>query len=246
MKQLPVTPTPHIEAKDSSNIAKVVLMPGDPLRAQYIANTFLQDIVQFNSVRGMLGYTGTYKGERVSVMGSGMGMPSIGIYSYELFSFYQVDTILRVGSCGAMSQKLNLMDIVIVDKSYSKSTYAQEAFGYNDKYMVGAENINQQLLSVACDLEKSVTFGNVESGDAFYQSKRKSFEKEVVEQGILAGEMESFALFANAKYLEKQAGCLLTVSDSIVKGSAISSKERQNSFFDMMEIALEASLKINK
>ncbi len=242
MKKTNQIPTPHIEAGDCSNIAKTVLMPGDPLRAKFIADTFFENVVQFNQVRGMLGFTGEYKGKKISVMGSGMGMPSIGIYSYELFNFYQVDTILRVGSCGAMSPDINLMDIILVDKSFSQSTYAKVAFGYDSEYMVGADQLNQHILHTAKTLGKKVVFGNIESGDAFYRPNQDVFNSEVKEQKILAGEMESFALFANAKYLGKNAGCLLTVSDSIVKGTGISSERRQNSFIEMMEIALETCI----
>ncbi len=246
MNQLKNIPTPHIEAKSTSDIAEVVLMPGDPLRAKYIADTFLENVVQFNGVRGMLGYTGTYKNKRISVMGSGMGMPSMGIYSYELYNYYGVETILRVGSCGAMTTELNLMDIIIVNNSYSKSTFAKEAFDFEDGYMSGTESLNEILLETANKLGKKVIFGNIESGDAFYQSKQNTCEQNRLDEGILAGEMESFALFTNAKYLKKKAGCLLTVSDSIVNGTGISSDQRQNAFFDMMEIALESILKFSK
>ena len=142
-------PTPHIEVKDASKIAKTVLMPGDPLRAKYIADTFLENVEQFNGVRGMLGFTGTYKGRRISVMGSGMGMPSIGIYSYELFKFYNVESIIRVGSCGAYTRDLNLYDLILVDSSYSISTFAYAQNGCKDSILYPSPVLTKRIESIA-------------------------------------------------------------------------------------------------
>lgn len=244
MEQLTSIPTPHIEAKDNSNIEKVVLMPGDPLRAKYIADTFLTDVVQFNQVRGMLGFTGTYKGKRVSVMGSGMGMPSIGIYSYELFEFYGVEAIIRVGSCGAMDPTLELMDIIIVNEASSDSSFAKVAHDIDETSLKGDKELHDLLVEKATTLGHKFVDGKIRSGDAFYSTRKGKMEKEVADLGVIAGEMESFALFANAQVLGKKGACILTVSDSIVNKTAISSKDRQLAFAGMMEIALETAISL--
>lgn len=244
MEQLTSIPTPHIEAKDNKNIEKVVLMPGDPLRAKFIADTFLTDVVQFNQVRGMLGFTGTYKGKRVSVMGSGMGMPSIGIYSYELFNFYGVEAIIRVGSCGAMDPTLELMDIIIVDESASESSFAKVGHGIDDKVLKGDKELHDLMVEKATELGHKFVDGRIVSGDVFYSTVRGNADREVEQMDVIAGEMESFALFANAIVSKKKAACILTVSDSIVNRTAISSKDRQLAFKSMMEIALETAISL--
>lgn len=246
MDQLTNIPTPHIEAKDNSNIEKVVLMPGDPLRAKYIADTFLSDVVQFNQVRGMLGFTGTYKGTRVSVMGSGMGMPSIGIYSYELYNFYGVETIIRVGSCGAMDPNLELMDIIVVKEAASESSFAKVGHGIDDKVLSGNKEVHDLMIEKADELGIKCVDGRIVSGDVFYSSVRGQAKREQEELDIIAGEMESFALFTNAIVSNKKAACILTVSDSIVNHTAISSEDRQLAFKSMMEIALETAIELNK
>ena len=164
-------PTPHIEAASKDEIAKVVLMPGDPLRARKIAETYLKDAVLFNQVRGMLGYTGNYKGKRISVMGSGMGFGSIGIYSYELFNFYDVNTIIRIGSCGAARPDLNLMDIILTDLAFSTEPFAKDAHGIEDKLIKGSQRVSEIIKKVAA--EKKIKFfeGNVASGSVFYSTK---------------------------------------------------------------------------
>ena len=244
MDQLTTIPTPHIEAKDNKNIEKVVLMPGDPLRAKYIADTFLTDVIQFNQVRGMLGFTGTYKGKRVSVMGSGMGMPSIGIYSYELYNFYGVETIIRVGSCGAMDPSLELMDIIIVKEAASESSFAKVGHGIDDKILKGDKEVHDLLVEKAKEQGHRFVDGKIISGDVFYSTRQGNMAREVEEMGVLAGEMESFALFTNAIVSGKKAACILTVSDSIVNHTAISSKNRQLAFAAMMEIALETAISL--
>ena len=232
--------TPHIEAK-KSDIAKTVLMPGDPLRAKFIADTFLDNVVQFNNVRGMLGFTGTYKGRKISVMGSGMGMPSIGIYSYELFKFYDIENIVRIGSCGAYTADLDLYDVLLVDQAWSESSYAstQEGLTERTEYTYPNKDLNKKIMNIANDLDIHVTQGCIHSSDVFY---RQNFEEYIAinkEKGAIAVEMESFALFHNAKVLGKKAACLLTVSDNLVTKEETSSDERQNAFTKMMEIALE-------
>ena len=232
-------PTPHIEATSKDEIAKVVLMPGDPLRAKKIADTYLQDVKQFNQVRGMLGFTGTYKGKRVSVMGSGMGLGSIGIYSYELFKFYDVDTIIRIGSCGAQIPDLNVMEIVLADKAYSTETFAKTAHGYEENFMEGSPRFSDTVKKVAADLKLKVREGNIASGNVFYATKERDNEIQK-DNKVIAVEMEAFALFANARALNKEAGCLLTVSDNHFKENQIlSAEDRQNAFNDMMVLALD-------
>lgn len=234
--------TPHNSAK-LGDIAKTVLMPGDPLRAKFIADTFLEDVKQFNNVRGMMGFTGTYKGVPVSVMGSGMGMPSIGIYSYELFNFYGVENIIRVGSAGAFVPELELFDVVLTEAAYSKSTYAECAFGYKEDLQYPSKELNRALEKSADDLGKKVHKGIIHSSDNFYSDPRVMAASKV-DYKLLCAEMESFALFANARYLGKNAACVLTISDSIVKKTETTAEERQTAFTDMMEIALNAAIKL--
>lgn len=230
--------TPHNQAL-VGDIAKTVLMPGDPLRAKFIAEKFLDNVKQFNGVRGMLGFTGTYKGVPVSVMGSGMGMPSIGIYSYELFNFYGVENIIRVGSAGGFKPELKLFDVVLTEHAYSKSTYAREAFGYTEEIQNPSPVLNAAIEKAAAELGKTLVKGYIHSSDNFYQDF--SIKRDPVPYDLLCAEMESFALFANARYLGKNAACLLTISDSIVLKQETTAEERQTAFIDMMEIALNAA-----
>ena len=232
-------PTPHIETKEKGIIADTVLMPGDPLRAKFIAETYLEDAKQFNNVRGMMGFTGTYKGKKISVMGSGMGMASIGIYSYELFAFYDVKRIVRIGSCGAYTKDLNLYDVVLVDEAWSESSYAETQSGNKDDTMKATPALNEKIVGIADELGTPIHRGCIHSSDVFYRENFKVFEEIRDNHGCMAVEMESFALFANANVLGKEATCLLTVSDSLVSGEATSSEERQLAFTKMMEIALE-------
>ena len=237
-------PTPHIEATSKDEIAKVVLMPGDPLRAKKIAESYLEDVVQFNQVRGMLGFTGKYKGKRVSVMGSGMGFGSMGIYSYELFKFYDVDTIIRIGSCGTGKKELNVMDIILADSATSTETFAKEAHGMDDDLFAGSEKVNQLIKQVAEEKGTKVHTGIIGSGNVFYSSIERDWTRER-KYDIIAGEMEAFSLFANAIALGKQGACLLTVSDSHVKKEQnLSSEARQNAFNEMMVLALESAIRI--
>lgn len=232
-------PTAHIEVKEKGIIADTVLMPGDPLRAKFIAETFLENPVQFNNVRGMLGFTGTYKGRKISVMGSGMGMASIGIYSYELYAFYDVQRIIRIGSCGAYVDELKLYDVLLVDEAWSESSFAKVQGGNEDTTIKADPNLNNKIASAASSLDIPIHRGCIHSSDVFYRENFKDFEAIREAHGCLAVEMESFALFANAKVLGKEASCLLTVSDSLVSGAATTSEERQLAFTKMMEIALE-------
>ena len=230
--------TPHNEA-NKEDIAKTVLMPGDPLRAKFIAETYLEDYKLVNTVRNCYAYTGYYKGKRVTVMASGMGMPSIGIYSYELFKFYDVDTIIRVGSSGAYTDKLNLYDVVLVDGAYSESTFAKTQNGEERNILHGNEEVNNHIKEVAANLNIPIHFTNIHSSDIFYK-ENDNFPELYEKYGCVAVEMESFALFHNANVLGKKAACLLTISDNLVTHAETTSEERQNSFKQMIELALES------
>lgn len=233
-------PTAHIESK-KEQIAKNVLMPGDPLRAKMIAEKFLDSYEEVNSVRGMLAYTGYYKHKRVTVFASGMGMPSMGIYSYELFKEYDVDNIIRIGTCGAYTSDLKLYDVIVVDRSYSKSTYAEVQSGNLNHVLEGSYELNQKIETSANNLGYKVHRGNIYSSDVFY-NETDDFNDLRDIYGCLGVEMESFALFHNAKHLGKKAACILTVSDNLVTKEETTSKERQNAFVNMVEIALESIL----
>ncbi len=233
--------TPHIEAEKGA-IAKTVLMPGDPLRAKYIAETYLEDVVKFNNIRNMFGYTGTYKGKRISVMGSGMGMPSVGIYSYELFKFYDVENIIRIGSSGSYSEKLKIYDVILVEKSWSESSYANVQGGTTDvDTTYPSAELNKELQDAANKLKIDLTTCPIHSSDVFYREDFEAFKQIRDEHGCLAVEMESFALFHNAKVTGKNAACLLTVSDSLITNEVTTAEERQFAFTKMMDIALEAA-----
>ncbi len=233
-------PTPHIEA-EKKEIAKVVLMPGDPLRAKFIAETYLEDVTCFNHVRNMLGYTGTYKGKKISVMGSGMGMPSIGIYSYELFSQYDVDVIIRVGSAGSYAIQAKVYDVILVSEAYSESNFAKVQNGYDKQYTYPSTSLNNKIKEVAKQRNIPLQEGCIHSSDVFYQEDKSPYHEKLHQTyGCIGVEMESFALFHNAKVLNKKAACLLTISDSFVEKQATSAKERETSFTVMMELALES------
>ena len=232
--------TAHNEAK-INEIAKTILMPGDPLRAKYIAETYLKDIKLVNQVRGMLAYTGTYKGKLLTIMASGMGMPSIGIYSYELFKFYNVDNIIRIGSAGSYVKELNVKDLVIVDNAYSDSSFAYVQNGFLLNHIESDRSINEVIKKTANEHNINIKMENIYSSDVFYHDKDVDFAKKY---DLKAVEMESFALFHNAKILNKKAACLLTISDSFVTKEEMTSEERQNSLNDMIILALESAIKL--
>lgn len=233
--------TPHIEAQ-KGDIAKVVLMPGDPLRAKFIAETFLTDVKKFNTVRNMFGYTGLYKGKEVSVMGSGMGMPSIGIYSYELYTEYDVESIIRIGSAGSYSERANVYDVVLAESAYSESSFAKVAFNYEEDVLKPSAALNERLLGSAEKLGIDVITGRIHSSDVFYRDSGTNWEELRDNHDVLCVEMESFALFANAKKLDKKAACILTISDSFVTQEVTSAEERQTAFTKMMKIALDTAI----
>ncbi len=228
--------TPHINALEM-DIAKTVIMPGDPLRAKYIAETYLTDYKLVSSVRNMYAYTGFYKNKRVTVMGSGMGIPSMGIYSYELYKFYNVENIIRVGTAGAYTADLNLYDILLVKSSYSKSSYAKVQANIDDHILYSNESLNEKIRKTALDMQIDLKECQVCSSEAFYNETEKP--EEMLANNCLACEMESFALFENARYLNKKAACLLTISDNIVTKEATSSQEREKNLNKMIELALE-------
>ncbi|MGE7672653.1 purine-nucleoside phosphorylase [Lysinibacillus sp. NPDC094403] len=234
--------TPHNTAK-VGEIAKTVLMPGDPLRARYIAETYLENITQFNSVRNMYGYTGTYKGKQISVMGSGMGMASMGIYSYELYKFYDVENIIRVGSAGAYTDKLNIHDIVLADSAWSESTFAKVQAGVESDIQYPSELLTQKIEEAANRINIPLVKGKVHSSDVFYhESHVPNYVDFYNDHNCICTEMESFALFHNARILEKNAACLITIGENLVTKEEISAEAKQTTFNNMMQIALEACL----
>lgn len=229
--------TPHNEAKEGQ-IAKTVLMPGDPLRAKFIAETYLENPVCFNHVRNMLGYTGTYKGKEVSVMGGGMGMPSMGIYSYELFQFYGVENIIRIGSAGGYADDLELGDLVIGLGASTNSNYAHQYQLPGTFAPIADYGLVCKAVEAAEKLNVPVKVGNVLSSDTFYDDNKNASES-WKKMGVLAVEMEAAALYMNAARLGKKALCILSISDHVFKGTALSAEERQVGFHNMMEVALE-------
>ena len=234
--------TPH-NAAAKGEIAATVLMPGDPLRAKYIAETYLENPREFNTVRNMLGYTGTYRGREVSVMGSGMGMPSIGIYSYELYTEYGVENIIRVGSAGAYHADLQVLDLVLADSTWSESTYAKVQGNETSDVLYPDVVLNETIIQTADRLNLPLKTCRIHSSDVFYRGDTGENYRTIYEKhGCKCVEMESFALFHNAKVLGKRAACLLTISDSFVSETALSAKERETSFNAMMKLALETAI----
>ena len=232
--------TPHNEAR-KEQIAKTVIMPGDPLRAKYIAENFLENTQLVNSVRGMFAYTGIYNGKKVTVMASGMGIPSMGIYSYELYKFYDVENIIRIGTTGAYSSELNLLDVILVENSYSKSQYAKILNGNNNELIPASEDLNKKIKFEAEKENINLHTGNILCSEVFYCDD-KNFEQPE-KYNCLGVEMESFALFANATALNKKAACILTVSDLVgrTEKKELSPEERQNSLNEMIKLALDCT-----
>ena len=231
-------PTPHNNAK-VGDIAETVLLPGDPLRAKYIAETFLENPVQYNTVRGMYGYTGTYKGKRISVQGTGMGIPSIGIYSYELIHFYGVKNLIRIGSAGAIQENLKLHDIVIGMASCTDSNYLNQ-FNLPGTFAPSASyKLLEKAVNSAKNLGIYVNVGNILSSDVFYGDDNLEGMRKWQKMGVLAVEMESAGLYANAARAGVNALCILTISDCIFTGEVTTAEERQTAFTNMMKIALE-------
>jgi purine-nucleoside phosphorylase len=235
--------TPHNNAEQGA-FAKTVLMPGDPLRSEFIAATFLKDARLVNNVRGVQGYTGTYEGTPVSVMASGMGMPSIGIYSHELFTFYDVDNIIRIGSAGAMSGKLKLRDIVAAQAACTNSSFPRQ-FGLQGTFAPIADfELLETAVGIARGMGIRMPVGNVLSSDNFYDASGTTMNW--AKMGVLCAEMEAAALYCNAAYAHKRALALLTISDSIVTGEELSADDRRTTFTQMMEIALKTAVEMAK
>lgn len=233
------TPTPHNQATEGQ-IAKTVLMPGDPLRAKYVADTYLEDVTCFNQVRNMLGFTGTYKGKPVSVMGSGMGVPSIGIYSFELFNFYDVNNIIRIGTAGGLAPDVRLRDLVIGMGACTDSNYAAQFRMPGTLAPIADFGLLRKAVESAERLGYDYKVGNVLSSDVFYNDDETVNER-WASMGVLAVEMESVALYLNAIRARKHALCLLTVSDLPLSGEGLPAEDRQTSFTQMMEVALEVA-----
>ena len=235
--------TPHNRA-NPGDFAKTVLMPGDPLRAKFVAEHYLENPVCFNTVRNMLGYTGIYKGRKLSVMGHGMGVPSAGLYAHELYNFYGVDTIIRIGSAGSYTADAKLFDTVLATGAVSESNYARVQSGNDHDITFPSETLNDKLRASAKKQGIKLIEGNIHSSDVFYRqpsdAKPTYWELLRDERGCLCVEMESFALFANAEALGKNAACLLTISDSFVSPEITTAEQRQKSFTDMMKVALGA------
>ncbi len=232
--------TPHIEAS-INDIASTVIMPGDPNRVKYIAENFLENIKLVNTVRGELAYTGYYKGKRITIFSSGMGIPSMGIYSYELYKYYNVENIIRVGSAGAYTKDLNIKDTFLVENSYSTSSYKVE--GTNSNLIPSNNELNNIIVNTSKKLNINLKQGNVYSSESFYELDL-NIEELINKYNIKCVEMETYSLFTNSIYFNKKASALLTISDSFVTKEALSSKEREEGFNKMIELALESSLKI--
>lgn len=227
--------TPHIEAK-KGEIAKTVIMPGDPKRAKFIADNYLKDVKLVSSVRGILALTGTYKNKEVTIMASGMGMPSIGIYSYELYKFYEVEQIIRIGTCGALQNEVNIRDIIIPTEAYTLSNFAYQYSGKQKDKEYPSGNLNKKLIETAKNLDISVLTGTINTSDLFYSEYE---DQKVKENNPLAVEMETFALFYIANSLNKKASSVLTVTDHILKEQKLTSEEREQSLNDAIKIILE-------
>ena len=238
--------TPHNEA-NKGDFAKTVIMPGDPLRAKYIAENFLDDYKLVNQVRGMLAYTGTYKGKEISVMAHGMGMPSVGIYSYELFKFYDVENIIRIGSCGGYKPELKLFDIVLSENVFSESNYALTLNNDDCHIVSSSKELNSIIENTAKETNTNIISGNTVSTDCFdvYMTDVNKFLERLPENfNPVSVEMEAFALFYNAKLLNKKASCLMSVVDSKFIKNVATAEERQTGLNNLIKLALDAAIKI--
>jgi purine-nucleoside phosphorylase len=235
-------PTPHIESK-KEDIASIVLMPGDPNRAEYIATNFLENVKLVNKVRGMRAYTGEYKGKKITIFPSGMGNPSVGIYSYELYTEYNVDTIIRIGTVGAYLPELNLGDIILADNSISDSSFAKVSNNYNSNTISASIEINNHIFEVSNNLNINIKRGNIFCSDVFYKSNN-NYKEKILQYNVMGEEMESFGLYHTAKMLSKNASTLLTVSNSFCFKDEMSSEDREKSLNNMIKLALESSLKL--
>ncbi len=237
-------PTPHINATPD-DFAKTVLMPGDPLRSKFVAENFFENPVLINNVRGVQGYTGTYKGTKVTVMASGMGMPSMGIYSYELFNFFGVENIMRIGSTGSMSEKVHVRDIVIGMGACTDSNYVNQFNLPGNFAPIASYEMMRQAIAASEKIGATYHVGNILSSDVFYGDDPTGSER-WRKLGVLCVEMEAAALYMNAARAGKNALAIMTVSDHLLTGEATSAQERQESFTQMMEVALETAVAMDK
>ena len=235
--------TVHIESK-KEDIADIVLMPGDPLRAKYIAENFLDDYKLVNKVRNMFGYTGYYKGKRVTVFASGMGIPSIGIYSYELYKFYDVKKIIRIGTSGSFNKNIKVKDVVLSSGAYCKSYFDKLLNGNDIDYINSSESLNEDIKTVAKNANIPLKIGKTITSDVFdlYASSLEEFRSNFPDDDFLAVEMEAFGLFYVANYLGKEASCLMTVVDSFYDEKSLTSEERETSLNQMITLALDAAI----
>ena len=237
--------TPHIEA-NKNEIAPIVIMPGDPKRAEYIAKNYLENIKLVNQVRNTLAYTGEYKGKKVTIFSSGMGIPSMGIYSHELFTEYDVDSIIRVGSAGSYISELKIKDLFLVENVYSESNYKKYYRNDNDEKTENASNyLNEIIRNTSKELNIDLKIGKCHCTEAFY-TKDFDLDKIKNDEKCECVEMESYSLFTNANSLNKKAACILTISDSFITNEELSSIEREKNFNTMIELALESILKIEE
>lgn len=234
--------TPHIESK-SDEIASIVLMPGDPNRAKYIADNYLKNVSVVNKVRGMLAYTGEYAGKKITIFPSGMGNPSIGIYSYELFNYYGVEKIIRIGTTGAYNPNLKLGDVVITSRAYSDSSFARVQSDYKKNYLDSDTSINDCIIETAETMNISCIKGNIFTSDVFYE-KSNDWLKRRKQFNVLGVEMETFGLLQTAKISNKKAASILTVSNSFCFKEELTSEQREKNLNNMIELALKTSLKL--
>ncbi|MDQ0159494.1 purine-nucleoside phosphorylase [Alkalibacillus salilacus] len=235
-------PTTHIGA-NKGDIADKILLPGDPLRAKYIAENFLEDVVCYNEVRGMYGFTGTYKGERISVQGTGMGAPSISIYANELIQEYDVQKLIRVGSCGALQEDVQVRDVILAQSATTDSQMNRTVFGTIDFAPTADFNLLKNAYDVGKEQGLNLRVGNVFTSDAFYRENAMELFNKLAEYNVLAVEMETSALYSIAAKYNREALTVLTVSDHIITGEETTSQERQTTFNDMIEVALDAAIK---
>lgn len=239
--------TPHIESK-KEDIAKIVIMPGDPLRAKYIAENYLEDYRLVNSVRNILAYTGKYKGKEVTIFSSGMGMPSMGIYAYELFKFYDVNSIIRIGSCGSYIKDIDLLQTILVEKSYTEGNFARNMTGIESHIVEADKELNSILERKSKENNVNIIKENIactECFDPYLDNVDELIKRFPKEEKIIGAEMEGFSLLYTAKVLKRKAACLLTVVDIVGEEISLTSTEREKSLDDMIKIALEASIEIN-
>ena len=235
--------TPHIGC-EKGDIAETVLMPGDPLRAKYIAENFLEDAKLINEVRNMFGYTGTYKGKRVTVFASGMGIPSIGIYSYELYKYYDVKNIIRIGTCGSFNKDIKLLDVILSSGAYCKSYFDQLLDGVDLDFIQSSAELNRKIMNAAKIKGLNLKYGKTITSDVFdlYCDDEEKFRGNYPDMEFLSVEMEAFGLFYIAKKLGKEATCLMTVVDSLFDKRSLTSEDREKSLNDMITLALDSVL----